>query len=145
MGAWGLSNFENDSALEWVDEFLEEEDKKGFLKDTFAEAKGRGSFLGKFFRRDTDLEEPEASAVLVAGEVVSLIKGNPSTKLPEDVRNWVNSSQLELDKTIIKDALSAIQNVKVNSELMQLWEETDEYHDWLQEVEDLQNRLRMYK
>ncbi|WP_134704764.1 DUF4259 domain-containing protein [Ammoniphilus sp. YIM 78166] len=142
MGAWGVGNFENDSALDWMHDFLESEDKMTILKKTFKMATRGNGFFGKLFRRSPELEEPEAAAVLAAGEVISLLLGKPATELPDELIDWASKNRLNLTIGLVNDALSVIGSVRKNSELKFLWEETDEYHSWLKEVTDLENRLR---
>jgi hypothetical protein len=141
MGAWGVGNFENDFALDWMIDFLESEDKMHILKDTFEVAKERSNFLAKLFKRDFELEAPEANAILAAGEVISLILGTPSADLPVELKEWAKKNQLKLNKNIVNDALKAIRSVRQNSELNLLWEETDDYQTWLDIVRNLENRI----
>jgi hypothetical protein len=116
MGAWGVRNFENDSALDWMTDFLESEDKMLTLKDTFEVAKSRSNFFVKLFKRNFELEAPEANAVLAAGEVISLILGFPSEDLPVELKAWATKNQMKLNKTVVDDALKAIRSVRQNSE-----------------------------
>lgn len=142
MGAWGVGHFENDSALDWLGEFLESEDKIKTLKETFEAANGNKGFFSRLFSRSFEIEEPEASAVLVAGEIVSLLLGKPAEDLPEELINWVGSHQLKVDKNLVSAARNAISAVKNKSELKLLWEETEDYQNWLEEVKNLENRLK---
>jgi hypothetical protein len=137
----GVGNFENDSALDWMADFLESEDKMLTLRDTFEVAKSRSNFFLKLFKRDFEIEAPEANAVLAAGEVISLILGLPSDDLPVELKAWSTKNQMKLNKTIVDDALKAIQSVRQKSELKLLWEKTDSYSTWLEIVRNLENRL----
>jgi len=141
MGTWGVGNFENDSALDWVDEFLECENKKILIKSAFKKAKGRKGLFK--FGKESELEEDAASAVLVAGEVVVLLNKGNSKDAPEELLNWVNDTQLRLNKNIVKDALVAISYVKNNSELKDLWEESNDYQYWNEVVSELERRLEL--
>lgn len=67
-------------------DFLESEDKMTILKETFEMATGGNRLLGKLFKKSPELEEPEAAAVLAAGEVISLLLGKPATELPDELR-----------------------------------------------------------
>lgn len=140
MGAWGVGNFDNDSGLDWMHDFLESENQLATLNEAFN--KGRQGLLGKLLRKNAELEEPEATAILVAGEIVSLLLRKPPKYLPEELENWGNQHQFKLEKDLVRDALNAIHSVKEHSELKVLWEETDDFLHWLEEVDDLESRLK---
>lgn len=142
MGAWGVGNFENDSGLDWMYDFLESENQIATLKEVLKVSTIRQGLLGKLFRKKEAMDEPEATAILVAGEIVALLVGNPSTDLPEDLENWGKQNQLRLEKDLVRDALDAIQSMKEHSELKVLWEGTDDFQNWLHEVYDLESRLK---
>ncbi|TSI03896.1 DUF4259 domain-containing protein [Lysinibacillus sp. BW-2-10] len=141
MGAWDIGHFDNDSALDWMHDFLESENQLDLLMNTLNIAKGKRWFFNKLFRKNFELDEPEATAILAAGEIISIILGKPPKYLPEDLENWVENNQLTLDKNIVNDALNAVRTVREHSELRLLWEEAGELNKWLEEVKNLELRL----
>lgn len=130
MGAWGFSSFENDDALDWVID-LEKAPDLGVLEVTLSEV------------LDSEEEYLDASVccfALAAAEVVAALVGKPSEKLPEEVTQWVEGKG-EPDSSLISIAKRAIQAILDDSELKELWEETDEFELWHADVEGILERL----
>lgn len=71
MGAWGSGSFDNDDALDWVNDL---EGSKGTAVIEFA--------LQAVLDESDYLEAPECSAALCAAEVVAALKGAPGQGLP---------------------------------------------------------------
>jgi hypothetical protein len=130
MGAWGFSSFENDDALDWVID-LEEAPDMTILEVTLAAV------------LDSEEDYLDASIccfALAAAEVVAALGGNPSAKLPEEVTQWVEGKG-KPDSSLVSTAKSVIQAILDDSELKELWEETDEFEMWLDDVQGLLGRL----
>src|SRR5262245_19426505 len=119
MGAWGHRPFENDDALEWAAE-LEGADDPSALAEAFDAIPGEA---------DENVEAPEASIALAAGEVVAALLGRPTSPLPEGVKTWV-AGQRGVNPGIVKRAQRAVKRVVKNSELRELWEESDDFPKW---------------
>lgn len=124
-------NFGNDDATDWAYE-LEESSGPDVLKDAFKAINGNGY-----------PESPDCCIALAAAEVVAAAKGNPSPDLPDDVRKWLeDQEELNSIKALVKTAITAVNKVSTKSELKDTWEESDSWHEWLQEVEGLRRRLQ---
>ncbi|MGD8454752.1 MAG: DUF4259 domain-containing protein [Anaerolineales bacterium] len=130
MGTWGLTAFENDDALDWVFE-LEGAADISVLSETF--------FLVNE-SEDDYLDASDSCFALAAAEVVAALGGKPSADLPLEVVKWVEGKG-EPDDGLVSDAKQAIRAVLEDSELKELWEESDEYEAWVSEVEGLLDRL----
>ena len=77
MGCWGVGNFENDDALDWLGDL---QDGAGFgAVERVLGARLNGACI----------EAPEASESLAASEVVAALLGRPSGDLPVEVARWV--------------------------------------------------------
>lgn len=136
MGAWGINNLENDSALDWIADFAEKQsiDKiEGLFTDAIEEDEP-----------DVDL----GSAVLAAAELLAIAQGNE----PEDYDNGIfedheidlENIQEWLDADLINLTLIAVGKISegTDSELRILWEEAGELDHWLHVVEDLKKRVK---
>ena len=124
MGAWDIGSFSNDDAQDWLVD-LQEEDDLGILEDAFAaviEQKGQLP------------EATDSSIAIAAGEVLAALLGSPMADLPEDVVEWLPGKPKPA-KELVLQALEALKIVVRESELRELWEETDEYSAWREEVE----------
>ncbi len=128
MGAWGYKSFDNDDACDWLDD-LQDSDDLALLADTFTAA-------------DTDyLEAPDGSCILAAAEILLALLGR-GRALPEEAQEWVDS-HAELNAALLKPAaLTALEMLLgENSELDELWSESDEHALWRADVQEMMDRL----
>lgn len=133
MGAWGIGSFENDTAMDWLIDF--EANDFRLIDRTLA---------GVAAMQAVDvLDADEACEVLAAAECVAAAAGFPATSLPDEVENWVSANQpIQVKPDYVRMALTAVARVRSQSELKELWAETEEYGAWDTAVADLQSRLR---
>lgn len=128
MGAWGVGTFDNDDSLDWMYE-LEESSDLSVVERAL-------SVSGDY------IESPEATAALAAVEVVLGLIGKPSPNLPDELNSWLEkNSSLNAEKLIPKAAFAAKTVCSDKSELKELWEETDDYHEWKNTIESMLLRL----
>jgi Domain of unknown function (DUF4259) len=132
MGAWSIEHFDNDAALDWLYDFSMDPSEQ-LLEETFKAVVDAA---------DDYIESDDGSAVLVAAEVIAAARGKKSSAYPEDTEVF---SKLKISPALIARALQAIDIVsrQDNSELKELWEESDEYTDWQKAVAELKERLLM--
>ncbi len=130
MGAWGVGIFENDTALDWAAD-LPETAGADFLEQSLATPREEGYL-------DSDVAVP----ALAAAEVVAALLRRPSDNLPEDVRHWISSnSSLDVGH-LVKKGIATIDDVLgPDSEIRELWEESEEFAAWQSGVADLRARL----
>ena len=132
MGAWGVGNFDNDTALDWVYE-LEETDDLSLIDSTVSAV-----FDEDYIDSDVGCE------ALIAIEAVARLLGNfgKENSYSEDLDNWVNSHSLDVPNTLIEKSKKALELILgENSELKELWEDTEDYQSWIVEIKDLDKRL----
>lgn len=129
MGAWAYGSFENDDAMDWVGELADADGTEPIMKafDTVLKSKDY-------------LEAPEASMGLAAAEVVAALRGKPIATLPEEVTAWVES-KTSPKTTLIEKARLVVERILKDSELKDLWSESEDSAKWRQEVESLLQRL----
>lgn len=132
MGAWGTGIFENDDASDWVYTLAEEEGIDALRPTLMAAA-------DLFGITEEILEEPAGSEALAAAEVVAALLGKPSINLPDEVSEWVQGKEFCPELAFV--ALKAVKVVLTNSELKELWEESDEFNAWISVVNNLKERL----
>jgi hypothetical protein len=130
MGAWGLTSFENDDALDWVID-LESAVDMTILFDTLA-------FVNE--SEEDYLDASDSCFALAASEVVAALGGKPASNLPDEIIKWIDGKG-EPEPTLLSHAKKAVTAVLEDSELKELWEETDEYEAWVADVEGLLERL----
>ena len=130
MGAWGVSTFENDDASDWVYR-LEEAEDLALLEQTLRAAAEPAGYL----------ESTTCSEALAAAEVVAALSGRPAPDLPEEVHTWVKAHRQKVNPKLRDLALHAVDQVAGDSELKELWQESDEMAAWADRVQELRGRL----
>jgi hypothetical protein len=129
MGAWGHGSFDNDDALDWVGELSQAEDTK-HIAETFETV----------LESDDYLEAPDASTGLAAAKVVAALLGHPAPGLPEEVTTWL-AGKKPPSTGLVKKARLVVERILNDSELKDLWAESEDSSGWQREVEELLKRL----
>lgn len=131
MGAWDSGNFGNDTALDWVDEFANEPGLE-ILTDTIDSLLEETGYIDSII----------GCEALAAIEVLAAKKGSPSEDFPgEDIDT--NALEFEITGELIEKAKKAVSIIKTaeNSELRELWAESDSYEEWQGVLDNLLARL----
>lgn len=128
MGAWGIKSFENDDASDWLYDLEESDDL---------------SVIQKALQLDNAyIEAPECCNALAAAEVVLALLGKPRPGIPENAMEWVNKNPID-PSLIVPSAIDAVSLVlSGNSELNELWAETDEHTLWQEDVKEILRKLK---
>lgn len=130
MGAWGTKTFDNDDTMDWMGEFLEAR-TLGFLNETLSSA-----------AEETYIEEPYGSSALAAAEVVAALRGNPNGPLPEELAEALTTFKpKKVNEAIVALASKAVTRLLESSELKELWEESEDYAEWKNNVQQLIQKL----
>jgi hypothetical protein len=90
---------------------------------------------------DGYLEAPTCSMALAAAEVVAALAGRPAPDLPEEVRTWVAAHRLTVTPDLRALSLRALDQVAADSELKELWAESEESGAWIDGLQELRSRL----
>jgi hypothetical protein len=134
MGAWGHLNFENDTALDLVYEI--EEKGADRIKTAIEAINSR--------EEDGFLDSDLCSEALAAIEYIAAVKDKASEDFPEDAEEWLtpaNKESLLAIRDLIKKSTQAIDRIKHNSELKDLWEETEDFEGWNKVLDGLVARI----
>ncbi len=129
MSAWGFGHFENDEAMDWTADLIDIGD------ELINEAFDRVAELQKDY-----LESDVCSFALAAAEVVAALNGKPGADLPEELVAWVQGRPAPTGE-ILSAARKAVAAVEKESELRDVWEDSEQLDDWLPRVADLARRL----
>lgn len=134
MGAWGIGTFENDDAVEWLDELQASADSS-VLQTTLEETEDGDEYL----------EAPEGIHILCAGEIIAALQGQSASDLPDEARDWVQKHKSLDVSSFIPIAIRKIDQVlDGDSELRQLWQENKaDYPAWSESVLSLKTRLSL--
>lgn len=133
MGAWGHLNFENDTALDFVAEVEEEGVDK--IKSAIE--------VINSIEEDAYLDSYLCTEALAAIEYIAAAKDRIAEDFPEDAEEWLKAHRASLltIRGIIAKSQQAIDRIKHNSELKELWEETEDYEAWNKVLDDLNSRI----
>ncbi len=139
MGAWGVTTFQNDGALDWLGEFLDKP-SEAKLRQTFAPRSPANGFLTKLFGRGTNALPPELDGenVLAAAEVVATLRGQPAVDAIEDLEELPS---IKISDETVALAIKAIDSVLESSNLKLCWEDTEDFGEWIATVKDIRSRL----
>jgi hypothetical protein len=134
MGAWSVDAFGNDDACDWA-YGLEEVKDLSLVEHALDVVLSSG---------DEYLEAPPASEALAAIEVIARLQGNwgERNSYSEIVDKWVEKTKIQPPLSLIQKALRVIERILAdNSELKELWQDSDEYELWLASVQELKGRV----
>jgi len=133
MGAWGIGSFENDDAADFMIDALESGDL---------------SLMGEVFDNvltSTEyVEAPDATVAIAAAEIVAAALGRPTRAAQEEagLAAWLARIRPTIDAHLATQARTALTRILAdNSELRELWKETERFHDWQATVMDLGRHL----
>lgn len=128
MGAWAADSFGNDTACDWVFDFLD----NGAFSYVVAT-------LDQAFACE-DVDSDVGACVLAACEVVARLQGRWGEE-NEELDAWVKAHPMVPDQAVVAKALAAIDRVTSDaSELKELWEDDPE---WAGAVAELRQRVAL--
>lgn len=132
MSAWDVTAFGNDDASDWAAGLVDADNPVEFLKRTFALAEGDGY-----------LEAPDGSQLIAAAAVVAAaISGKAPQGFPEAVSRWL-PGKADSIRGLAASAAAGLQRVKgEDSELRDLWRETEEFSAWEADLEAISAAIR---
>jgi hypothetical protein len=134
MGTWALHSFANDDAGDLIGDLVEGADLSP-VQESIKRVQSTEGYL----------EAPEAQQGIAACEVVALVLGHASaaSQAEEELIAWVARVKPSVDAAVVSQAVQVVDRVLApNSELRELWEESDEFNDWQADVRALRARLQ---
>jgi hypothetical protein len=134
MGAWGHQVFENDGAMDFAGTVV---DGAGVtvLQDAFDQVIGIG---------DDFLDSSVAEEALMAAEIVARLNGKPGPQSSyfKNVDAWISRQSQKPAPALIDKARHAVKRILgENSEIVELWQDSDQFELWRAGIENLQARL----
>jgi hypothetical protein len=139
MPGWGTGSFENEDAQG----FLGRLNSLGFddLRQTLARAADQDDYL----------EAPESSIAVAAAEVVAelLVAAKAVTEkeeasspaAPRQIVDWTTKNRAGAPPDLVDLARRAVERVRTNSELKDLWLEAEGLNEWSAALRELEGRL----
>lgn len=133
MGAWEVNVFKNDSALDWLEEFVQ-----------FPERSTIDVILDEILEEDY-VDSWVAEEALAAVEVVAIARGKSKEKLKQLEKVDFTELNREIDTKLIAKCTEVLDRiVKKNdqNEIYELWEDTDTLAKWLDLIKDMKKRIK---
>jgi hypothetical protein len=131
MSMWGAGLFQDDLATGFVAEIVRPEGLAA-LERALADARQTSGHL---------LYEAAIRA-LIAAEALAALGGRPATPLPTELADWAAHSRNDaIPEAWWALASGAVERVKEDSELAELWARSEELARWVGKVDDLLARL----
>jgi hypothetical protein len=133
MGAWGHTNFDNDTAQDFVAEVEE-----GGIDRIISAIE-----VINTVEEDAHLDADLCTEALAAIEYIATAKDRMAEDFPEDAEDWVqpNKSTILSVGGIIAKSQQAIDRIKKNSKLKEFWEENKDIEKWNNVLDDLNTRI----
>jgi hypothetical protein len=134
MGAWGTGIFDNDDARDYANGIIDGRGIGG-LERTLDRVLGIGAGY---------LEAPDSSEALAAADMIACLLGRPGDVTPysEKLDAWVKKVKTTPGNQLLDKARQAVNRVLTEpSELLELWQESDEFEIWKTSIEALSKRL----
>ncbi len=136
MGTWAVDSFGNDDACDWS-YALEKVNDLSPVEDALNAVINAG---------EEGVESSEAAEAIAAIEVIARLQGNWGNRsaYSERVDDWVETNKIQPSTSLAQKAYIVIERILAeNSELKELWQESEDYKAWLDSVADLKNRINL--
>lgn len=143
MGAWGCNAFENDTAADWLADLPQDGIGRHVEDALQAALPSPLALMQKLAGKPVEeyLDADVACNALVAAELVAAWNGNAHAALPDAVKALLKDQAAGFNRDLAELARMAVARIGQASELRELWEETDEFSVWQQELAHLLRRL----
>lgn len=143
MGHWGTNTFDNDIALDWLGEFLDNP-SEALLLDTFSMEPTRTEpgillrLLGK-----KSIMKPKYfvwEEILAAAEVTATLQGLPADSALDELSDL---PQIDISEKTVTFAIAALNQVLKLSSLKEResWKDPHDYEKWLSAIQNIRSRL----
>ncbi len=135
MGAWGTGSFDNDDAGDFLAEVTDSGDL-ALVREV----------LDNVLTSTEYVEAPDACQAIVAAEIVAAALGRATLAAQQqnDLSRWLASIRPKIDADLVAQAREALTRILAeNSELRELWEETDDFAEWRALVSELGQQLHV--
>ncbi|MFC4992269.1 DUF4259 domain-containing protein [Rubritalea tangerina] len=129
MAAWGTKTFEEDTANDWIQELIDSDEPREFLVDSLSTDSGY-------------VEADQGSTILAAGETLIALLDEPRAGVPGELVDWVGDNECDDVSDLPAIAVGSVDKVlSEESELREIWSESEEFDEWLENVESMREVL----
>ncbi len=134
MPGWGTGSFENEDAQSFL----------GRLKSLGID--DLNAILSRAANGENYLEALESSIAVAAAEVVAALVAaakdeTASSATPRQIFDWISKTKYGVPPDLAELARRAVERVRTNSELKDLWLEAEGLNEWSAALRNLTERL----
>jgi tetratricopeptide (TPR) repeat protein len=133
LGSWDVTPFGNDEAQDWLSDLILSHSTEPIFRALVTAAK---------VSAEEFLQAPESERAVAAAELVACAREKPCKDVPEQLAAWVAEQKFVAGDQIAQMAVQVLERIASNSELQQVWDDTDSAEEWHDRIRDLQGRLR---
>ena len=112
MSSWGITNFENDVALDYVAELVLSHDQLQLSSEI-------DQFNATFNSEETSLDE--CLLFLTKMELLAGLIGSPSVDMPLELKDWIEGKYIKVEQKVLKNAVQGVQKVLTDSEAKEMY------------------------
>lgn len=131
MAAWDTGPFDNDDAVDWLEELIDSSD----ISILSATLDVIGD-VGEDF-----LESADCCNAIAAAEIVAALLGQAGAGLPAKAKAWIKKYKKLDAAPLLPTAQAVVQRIRKKSELKDQWEESEDPDKWYAAIDDLATRL----
>jgi len=136
LSSWSANNFGNDDALDWLD-FLSDGGSVDNIVDALKDVVDAP--------QEEFLDGRLCCQALAAAEMVACALDTPPEQdYPEIAKVWLEENPINVTEELASLAIKAVDRIEIDSELKELWEESEARDDWYKVLEDLKLRLAAF-
>jgi Leucine-rich repeat (LRR) protein len=134
MGTFGNGPFDNDAGMDLVVSIVSKDKAEMLMKPLQYALKAKKGCL----------EEWPAQEAVAAAELITILCGNNKSRLSPTLRDWQQTSKLEVTPSLLESAERALLRVLSDSELSELWQEggDKEWKKFQKEIINLISRIK---
>jgi hypothetical protein len=136
MGTWSVDTLGNDDACDWA-----------FGLNKCSDLSLIDATLVKALDEENEyLESPDACEALAAIETIARLQGNWGKRdaYSEPIDSWVEKTKLVPGKALVEKAHQVIARILMDdSELRDLWQESEEFDAWQSSLKSLAARVHV--
>ena len=127
MGTWSNKPFGNDTASDWALRLIESENDQP-IKDALA-------------LPDSEIDAGDAECAIAAAALVASAAADPLRAVSNELKSWIRQRGYVPTKAVARSAIKAVDAITKDSELRDLWEESDALEPWLRTTQTVRDRL----
>jgi hypothetical protein len=136
MGTWSHESFGNDDACDWAGDLVEHDDL-GLITSTLDAVLVAGNDY---------VEAPAASQAVAAAEAVARLQGRFGLQdaYSRSLDEWVARVNLAPSPELARKAHAVLDRIVAEpSELLELWEDSEESASWIEAIKSLRARIHV--